>query len=153
MKKNFFVAASMLLMLLIASFSLSAQSAVKWSASVKMTSDNEGEITIIADIDKGWHVYGFNQPDDGPVATSMTLTTVKGVSFIGQMTCSPGPKTEMDEMFGAKVSYWENTVKFVRKFKVENVANPYVKIDITYMACNDSNCQPPTTETLTVNLK
>lgn len=145
--------AMLMIMMLAGALSMSAQSPVKWTSSVKMTAKSEGIVAITGTIEKGWHVYGFNQNGDGPISTTVTVSSPKGVKFTEALKYSPNPVSVDDEMFGCKVTYWEDKVTFTRKFKLNKVKEPKVSFDIYYMACNDSNCQPPTTETLTVTLK
>ncbi|MBR0362133.1 MAG: thioredoxin family protein, partial [Paraprevotella sp.] len=52
--------------------------------------------------------------------------------------------TAFDEMFGMEVSYMEGEVTFVQKMRI-TAATYSVKGYLTYGACNDENCLPPTT--------
>ncbi len=155
MKKSFLLSAALFVVMVLTSFSVCAQDAVKWSASVKMNSKTEGTITITGNIEKGWHVYGFNQNPDGPVSTEVKISAPTSVKFKDKLTFAPKPVSVMDDMFGVNVDYWENKVTFSRKFKINKGVKtaPVVTFSITYMACNDSNCQPPKTEDIKVTLQ
>lgn len=153
MKKSFLLSLALMLYMVIGTFAMSAQSAVKWTSTVKMTSQNMGVVTIVANIDKGWHMYGFNQSPDGPVSTTVSITAPKGVKFTDKLSYSPAPLSVKDDMFGCDVTYWENSVTFTRHFKLSKVKEPKVTFSFNYMVCNDSNCQPPTTEEVHVILK
>ena len=39
---------------------------VKWTKSIKMIDETNGEITFTAKISSGWHMYSFDSPSDGP---------------------------------------------------------------------------------------
>lgn len=153
MNKKVILAASMLIIMLMSALSMSAQSPVKWKATSKMVSSREGIITVTGTIDKGWHVYAFTQPADGPNAMTLNMTGTKGVTFKGVLKSKPTPTSLYEEMFGAKVSYWENKVTFTRRFRLSKVSSASATITINYMCCNDQSCRPPCTETLTVKIK
>ena len=153
MKQKIIVAFAVIIAVMLGASGLQAQSPVHWSASAKMTSRTEGVVTLTATIDKGWHVYGFNQPEDGPVSTTISFEGTKGVTFIGSTKASPKPVYVMEEMFGCKVSYWEKKVTLTRKFKITGANTGSATITINYMCCNETSCRPPSTETLKVKLK
>lgn len=153
MKRKMMIAMTVLFAVILGVCHAGAQSPVHWSVSSKMTSRTEGVVTLTATIDKGWHVYGFNQSEDGPVSTTIKFEGTKGVTFIGSTNAKPKPVYVMEEMFGCKVSYWENKVTLTRKFKLTGVKTGSATITINYMCCNETSCRPPSTETLTVKLK
>lgn len=153
MKKSFLLTATVLIIMLMSALTMTAQNPVKWTASATMTSATEGKIVITGQIEKGWHVYGFNQSPDGPQSTSMSMSRPAGLTFTGKLSYSPKLISVMDEVFGVQVTYWENSVTFTRKFNITPGTKGKVGVDITYMACNDSSCMPPKTESLTVEIK
>lgn len=155
MKKSLLFSAALFLVMVLLSVSVCAQNAVKWSASVKMNSKTEGVITLVGNIEKGWHVYGFNQDPDGPVSTEIKRSAPSSVKFNGSPKYSPKLISTMDDMFGVKVTYWENKVTFTQKFKIDKglKSAPVATFSITYMACNDESCQPPKTEDIKVTLQ
>ena len=51
----------------------------------------------------------------------------------------------MDDMFGAELSWWTGSITLKQKFTATK-ENFYVDGVITFMACNDQNCVPPTNE-------
>lgn len=153
MKQKIVTALAVIITVMLSATCMKAQSPVHWSATSKMVSHTEGIITLTATIDKGWHVYGFNQPADGPVSTTIKFEGTKGVTFLGSTKSSPKPVYVMEEMFGCKVSYWENKVTLTRKFKITGAKTGSATITVNYMCCNESSCRPPSTETLKVKLK
>ncbi len=155
MKKSFLLSTILFMVMVLSSFAVCAQNAVKWSASVKMNSKTEGVITIVGNIEKGWHVYGFNQDPDGPVSTEIKRSAPASVKFNGAPKYAPKLISNMDDMFGIKVTYWENKVTFTQKFKLDKglKSAPVATFSITYMACNDESCQPPKTEDIKVTLQ
>lgn len=151
MKKITFLLAAIIISMMSA---VAQTTPVKWRSSVKMTSSTEGVITIKAVISDGWHLYGTNIPDGGPKATVLDFSESKGVKFTGSFTPSAKPTTKMDEMFGIKLSWWASDVTFTRKFKLTGKkADAVINGKISYMACNDENCMPPKTESVTLKIK
>jgi hypothetical protein len=140
--------------IIISVMSAVAQNPIKWRSSVKMTNATEGVLTVKAVVTEGWHLYGTKLPDGGPKATVLDFSDSKGVKFSGDFKASAKPTEKMDEMFGIKLNYWGSTVSFTRKFKLTGKkADAAINGKITYMACNDENCQPPKTESVTLKIK
>ena len=108
------------LVILFALFALAlastAQSPVRWRASVKMTSPTEGEITIKALIAEGWHLYGLEMPDGGPKPTRFNFSDSKGIRTDGDIRPSEPPIVQMDPLFGKNLSWWDRNVTFTQRF-------------------------------------
>ncbi len=115
---------------------------VKFSATLKTGNTANGEIVFTGKIDKGWHVYSTNLGNDGPIEASLTVNNKEGIELVGKLTAVGNEKSEFDELFGMKLHFFENNVKFVQKVKF---TKPDYSIDcyLTYGACNDQNCLPP----------
>lgn len=121
---------------------------ITWETSVKMTSDTEGQVVMAATIDAGWHLYALEMPDDGPSATKVEFSTLKGVELVGKVTPSrPAPET-YDEVFGLNLGWWEKSVTFTQKFKTVKGYSGAREIagEISFQGCNDESCIPPTRE-------
>ncbi len=135
-------------------FSAGAQSAeqapIRWRMIVKMTSPTEGTVTVKALVSDGWHLYGTSMPKGGPRPTVLDFSGSQGVEFIGDATPSTKPVVKADRQFGAELSQWESSVNFVRRFRLKKGAvKPTVKLNVSFMGCNDATCLPPRTETFT----
>ena len=61
----------------------------------------------------------------------------------GKLRAVGNVQKKMDEMFGMEVSYMEGTAEFVQRFVI---TEPEYEVSgyLTYGACNDENCMPPT---------
>lgn len=114
---------------------------VKWAYAAKRLNKAEAVVLIKATIDNGWHIYSLNVGDGGPVATSFTFSPSKAYSLTGK-TVEPTPKSEFEKTFNMKVSYFEKSVVFQQRVKL-NAAQATVKGKLEYMACNDHQCLPP----------
>ena len=112
-------------------------------ASQNKVSDDVVEVVFRGTIDAGWHVYGTDFADGGPTRAELTLETQKGVEPDGKLCAAGNVQRKMDEMFGMEVSYMEGTAEFVQRFVI---TEPEYEISgyLTYGACNDENCMPPT---------
>ncbi len=123
---------------------------VQWSKSVRMTDDRHGTVTLTATIDDGWHLYGTDLPDGGPIPTSFEWKSLKGVKLLGNPKPGSKPHEQMDPTFDMKLRWWTGKVTFSQPFEA---TDPSFSLDgsIRYMACNDVTCTAPTTEP--INLK
>lgn len=150
------IALYLLLAFTLTAFAAQAQNAkpIKWRMTVKMTSADTGTVTLRAIVDNGWHLYGTELPANGPVPTTMDFSESKVVKFTGPAVPSAKPASHKDEMFGMTLSWWDANVTFTRHFRLEgDITDAVIKAKVKYMGCNDQNCLPPATETLTVKPK
>ena len=97
--------------------------------------------------DKGWHVYSTNLGDAGPTEASITFHKKDGVEPVGKLKAVGKEISQFDEMFGAKLRYFENNVQFVQKVKFTK-PNYDIDCDLEYGACNDQSCLPPSSSSL-----
>lgn len=118
-------------------------SPVKFTVKENKISDSELEVVFTGKIDAGWHVYGTDIKDGGPTKAELTLEKQTGVKPKGSLKGKGSLHKAMDEMFGMEVSYYEGSVTFVQTFTItEEKYN--IEGYLTYGACNDQNCIPPT---------
>ncbi len=108
---------------------------------------SEGEIVFTGKIDKGWHVYSTNLGDAGPTEASITFHKKDGVEPVGKLKPVGKEISQFDEMFGAKLRFFENNVQFVQKVKFTK-PNYDIDCDLEYGACNDQSCLPPSSVSL-----
>jgi len=133
---------------LVLALAVSAQSSnpVSWKTTVRMTSKSEGIITMTATMQSGWHIYNTTLVEGGSYKkTSIDLTESTGIKLVGAPKASAKAVTVDDKDFGL-ISYWDNKVTFVQKFKLTDKAKARVKGKINYMSCNDETCMPPKNE-------
>lgn len=114
---------------------------VKWSYASKKISNKEAVIYLKASIENGWHIYSQNVKDGGPIKTSISFNAAKGFSLIGN-TKEPKPVTRREETFNMDVSFFEHSVVFQQKIRL-NSKQVQVKGKLEYMTCNDKQCLPP----------
>ena len=135
---------SLALFLLVAMF-CNAQMAdpVKFKSHLKTGSTAEAEIVFDGKIAHGWHVYSTNLGSDGPIEASFHVDKKDGVELVGKLTPRGHEISMMDNMFGMKLRFFENSVQFVQKVKFTKPTYT-IKAYLEYGACNDEMCMPPT---------
>ena len=117
---------------------------VKFSVQQKQVSPTEVDVVFTAKIDKGWHVYSTNIPDGGPTAATMHTEKAEGAQPMGGLIKQGKEVSEDDQIFGMRLSYFENAVTFIQKYKI--TAKTYnIKGYLEFGACNDEMCMPPST--------
>ena len=116
---------------------------VKFSVQQKKISENTLEVEFVGKVDAGWHVYGTDIADGGPTRAELTLEKTVGLKPEGKLRATGALHRAMDDMFEMEVSYMEGTAKFAQKF---TITEPKYEVAgyLTYGACNDQNCMPPT---------
>ena len=119
------------------------QEPVRFTVEQKKTGTGELEIRFKADIDEGWHVYGPENAEGGPTVATLTLENSKGVELKGGLKVDGKVHRAMDEMFEMKVTYVEGEASFVQTLSITEPAYE-VSGYLTYGACSDQNCMPPT---------
>ena len=119
------------------------QTPVKFSVQQKKISDTSLEVEFVGKVDAGWHVYGTDIADGGPTRAELTLEKTVGLKPDGKLRATGALHRAMDELFDMEVSYMEGTAKFSQKFII---TEPKYEVAgyLTYGACNDQNCMPPT---------
>jgi hypothetical protein len=115
---------------------------VKWSYGTKRLSKTEGVVFIKATIDEDWHLYSQTVPDRGPTKTSFSFLSPQNYTLIGTPH-EPKPIARFEKAFGVEVAYFENSVVFEQKVKLNGNDPVTVNGRLEYMACNDEKCLPP----------
>ena len=116
---------------------------VQFSVKQNKLSATEIEVVFTGSVEPGWHVYGTDIAEGGPTRAELTLEKQQGVKPSGKLRATGNVKHEMDDMFGMEVSFMEGTASFAQKFTLTG-GEYEVAGYLTYGACNDENCIPPT---------
>ena len=123
--------------------SLSAQivSPVKWSFDQKKISANEIELSFKAVIDRGWHLYGTDLPDGGPVSTSFKfIADDANFKFSGALTSQNKPIKQFDKIFKLELTYYALEANFTRRITLLNDRPFTIRGSVEYQSCNDETC-------------
>ncbi len=111
---------------------------IRWTSEMKQDGNNV-EITLKATIDNGWHLYGLELPDGGPMATTISIDKVEGAELVGELEAKSDLVVKFEEMFGLELSWFENEAVFVQKAKITD-ENWVVAGSVSFMGCNDETC-------------
>ena len=162
MRYTFINSVFLLLTLTVTGF---AQNPTKWSL---VLDKNDGTIRssqtykakLVADIEEGWHLYALDQPDGGPIAT--TIKPAEGPSRIeiigdirtGRATVQPDPNFIVNGK-ALETKYFEKRAEFELSFRAANASGTEpndsirpesVAFDVRFQLCNDTFCLPPRTK-------
>ncbi|MBO7220713.1 MAG: thioredoxin family protein [Alistipes sp.] len=129
---------------------LAQEECVKWSHSVVDNGNGDYTLQIKAQVSDGWHIYDLG-PYEFITATSFKFEPSKGVTLDGDLRAVSKAVRHMDDIFGIEIGYYEKEVLFEQDVKVKGKGGE-VKVVAEYMACNDSNCTPPTENEFTITL-
>lgn len=113
---------------------------VKWKTSVEKLSDNSVELIATATIEKGWHLYSQNVPEDGPVATSFKYSN-KGIKIAGTTKEGKGHVID-DPIFGMKIKFFEEKAIFKQKVIITQQIKE-ISGSVEFMVCDNTRCLPP----------
>lgn len=135
--------------LLIAFFSIefSAQikDPVKFNLKINELKNGEYEAVLVASLEKGWHIYSKDIPEDSGIPTEMKISG-KNIEPIGNVTEVGKKIDEFSEAFGVRIVYYSNSVQFKQKFKLKDISkSSNITAEITYQTCDDRVCLAPNT--------
>ncbi len=141
--KNWFI---LILVFLFQGITAQIKDPVKFKYNINALPNNEYEAILTATIDKNWHIYSKDLPEDSGIPTEMRLSSKEGITLIGKVVEVGKKHDEFSEAFGAQIVYYSNSVLFKQKFKLKNNAKPAtITAEITYQTCDDRVCLAPNT--------
>ncbi len=118
---------------------------VKFQLKINELKNNEYEAVLTAHLEKNWHIYSKDIPEDSGIPTEMKVSG-KNIELVGKVTEAGKKEDEFSEAFGVRIVYYSNSVAFKQKFKLKNPAQPSnVIAEITYQTCDDRVCLAPNT--------
>ena len=116
---------------------------VHFSVSYERVSPTEIDIVFTGTIEPGWHVYSTGLGNGGPTSATFDIDRAEGVELAGSLTAGAGELQKHDAIFDMPVRYFEDECKFVQRVRL--TASTYALTGyLTYGACDDQNCLPPT---------
>lgn len=126
---------------------------VKWTVASKKLNNKEAVVFVKATIQNGWHIYGQNVPDGGPVPTSFTFKSSKDYTLAGVTIPTTKAKSKYEDVFKMNVPYFNQEVVFQQKVKLTGNKATTVNGTVEYMACDKTQCLPPDEYNFTVTIK
>lgn len=116
---------------------------VTFKVQQKRVSDLEVELIFSGKADSGWHVYGTDIAEGGPTRTELTFEKCNGAKLKGELRATGNLVRMHDPVFDMDVSFMEGNISFTQTLTLS--APEYELVGyLTYGACNDKNCTPPT---------
>lgn len=123
---------------------------VSWTIEKKNNDKNSVNIIVKAKIDKGWHLYGTNLPENGPRPTKIVFEQLENGKKEGSIQLKSKLIEAYDPNFDMKLNWYADEAVFIQKISTTDVNAVYAKVSVNYMVCNDQSCLPPTEEILTI---
>lgn len=134
---------------MVGSVAAAQDTPVTLSASSTATTVRPGrsfEVTLVAKIAEGWHLYSMTQPPP-PIATVIELAPSQPYELDGEIG-GPAPVLDVDPSSGEMVEFYDGDASFTVPVKAAARATAGaapVRVRFRYQACNDSICLRPTT--------
>jgi DsbC/DsbD-like thiol-disulfide interchange protein len=125
---------------------------VKWSYGSKRLSATEGVVFLKATMEDGWHIYSQTVPANGPGKTSFVFAASKLYTLVGN-TQEPKPITRFEKVFGFKVAYFEDSVIFQQKVKLNAKGPVTITGSLEFQTCDDEKCIQPVQVPFSVTIK
>lgn len=129
-----------ILFVIIGFFSASAQiqEPVKWKTSYKRLSDTEGEISIKATIEPGWHL--FSQKTEPSTGIPLSFSFQKnGCYKKSGKTTEPKPHKDFyDDLMQGQARYFEKEVVFKQIIQLLTNDDFEIVVDIEGQSCDDA---------------
>ncbi|MEP6788439.1 MAG: protein-disulfide reductase DsbD N-terminal domain-containing protein [Acidobacteriota bacterium] len=131
-----------------------AQNPAKWglSSDAKDKTLEAGEAfkaALKADIESGWHLYALEQPEGGPIATTIKVTEGKPFDISGKIE-SPKPIVKEDGLFTGtdgkplQTKFFTDAATFNIPLKATTeIGASELSLDVRFQLCNDTFCLPP----------
>ena len=115
---------------------------VEWSHATEVVA-GKTYLVHTAEIDDGWNVYSqYLESDDGPVRTEVTYEELSGAEVVGRGEESGGRDAGFDAVFEMNVVKFKKT--YVIRQEVTGFDAGTITGYLTYMACDATQCLPPT---------
>lgn len=113
------------------------------------------EVTLQADIDKGWYIYSLTQKPGGPIPLRIQLAGAADAAIRGAIR-APKPVTKFDPNFGIETELHRGKPRFTLAVGVLGgslTGKRDLHVAARYQACSETLCLPPRTERLPLTLR
>lgn len=133
---------------LVALISLSCaqaqQDPVSWKFSATKIADKTFEVTMVAEMKAGWHIYAQAQPKDAiAYPTKFDFTNNPLVTRTGAVKELGKLQKFKDPSLGLTAHQYGNKVSFVQKVVLKVNAKTSLAGTVEYQTCDDKKCLPP----------
>ena len=117
-----------------------SQEPVSWQTSFEKLDANEYLLSFNASIDKNWHLYGIDMPEDGPLPTIFNYDLEKDQILSIDKIIESKSKTEYDNFFEMDLNFFENNASFKQRIFLKDTLVKVLRGDIQYQVCDDKTC-------------
>lgn len=116
------------------------------------SSMDKGVVTLSFEVtlDKGFHIYGTDLPEDGPTPTQLVLEGSKGVKLVGSLEANKPATKVHDPSFDMDLTWYEGVVTFSQKVQIKDPNDFVLSGYMLYMLCNDKTCIAPRRESFKI---
>lgn len=139
----------------LTAFAADAQSPTKWrlegvESTKRMSAGSKVKVSVAVDVEPGWHLYALNQPEGGPIPTTIVAAEDSPFRIAGEIV-TPKPIQQFDPNFKIDTKFFKDGASFsVPLEAVAETDGAAVALKIRFQLCNDTVCLPPKTIKLTV---
>jgi len=145
--------AVLLSMFLFVVMGVSAQNPITWTFISKKLTNGNYEIHMTATIEKGWHLYSQDQPDDAiAMPTTFSITSNPLLEVVGKIKEEGNMEKFHDKELDLSAYQYSKTVNFVQTVKIKGKAKTSFTGSVEFQTCNDKKCLPPKTVNFKVAL-
>ena len=112
---------------------------VSWTQNAEKISDTEYILTFHATVvEPHWHFY--SQFTEGTMPMAFYFDDIKGYERVGDVSESPKPKEEYDDLLGGLTKFWEKEAIFKQKIKIISAEDVNIHGAIEFQACIEGAC-------------
>ena len=145
--------AILLNMFLFGAIVATAQNPITWTFTSKKLDNNSYEIHITATIQKGWHLYSQNQPEDAiAIPTTFTLIANPLLEVMGKIKETGKLEKFHDKELDLSANQYSEKVDFVQVIRLKGKVKTSFSGSVEYQTCDDKKCLPPKTVNFKVAL-
>jgi DsbC/DsbD-like thiol-disulfide interchange protein len=131
---------------------------VSWTASVPANTTvkpgSRVKITLQGTVTDGWHVYGLDQPEAGPIPLLVTVDE-NGVAAADGAPTASTPTTFHDPSFNLDTQFYSKPFTVTAPVRIDPKAAAGVQqipVSVRFQSCNGPTCRPPKTVHLTASI-
>lgn len=125
---------------------------VSWSGTARQTAPGKYILSARADIEYPWHIYSLVLPDGGPMPTEFAFQGAGELFTLDGKTSEPVPEKSYDANFQMEIQWHSGAPVFTQQITVKDASVKSVTAEVTYMACDDTQCLAPETKTVVFKL-
>ncbi len=116
---------------------------IQWKKEFKELGDDTYEVSLVADLAEGWHLYSPENTNEFIIPTVVKFMDHPSVNWKGEMKIEGDAKTIYSKAFSDDLIEYVSDVKYSRQFTVKN-SKPFTIItEVEYQICNEKTCLAP----------